>query len=152
MDEVNIQTGKVVISEEIDGRLNGRIYDVSPNDAAFAAVDTSNSSNGVFHTSVIDIKTRKILVSLSGTIDFLANEKKFLVDTSEIRSEGQLQLQENDSLVCTFSGIEYFRSYTRISRDHSTITSLTFNNRTFENSVQIWDIPSCKLLNTITLG
>jgi WD40 repeat protein len=152
MDEVNTQTGNIIISEKLDTRLNGRIYDVSPNGKLFAAYDTSNPSDGMIRTILIDTTTREISLPLDGMIDFLDNEDRFLVYTSGISSQGPLQLQENDNRICTFDGIEYYRRYTQISRDNRTITSLTFDNKIFQDSIQIWDIPSCKLIKTIPFG
>lgn len=139
MDEVNTQTGNVITSEEVDGRLSGRIYDVSPNGRVFA------SSDGV--TNLIDSITRKKLSSLDGMIDFLSDENRFL-----ITSHGQLQLQESNKVACSFNGLEYYQTYARVSKDNGTIASLTFDKRIFQNSIQIWDIPSCKFINTIPLG
>lgn len=152
MDKVNTQTGTILISEELDTRLNGRIYDVSPNGKLFAANDISSPSNGMIRTILVDSATREKLLSLDGMIDFLDNERHFLVYMSRTSSQGSLQLQADDDFICTFDGIEYYQRYTRISRDNSTIAILTFDNNIFQESIQIWDIPNCKLIKTIPFG
>ncbi len=125
MDKVNTQTGDVLTSEEIDIRSKGRINDVSLSGKSFA---------------------------INGINNFLGDENKFLVFVPEIEPHGQLQLKTNDNLICTYDGLEYYEMYTKISRDNLTIASLAFNERTFQNSIQIWDIPSCTLIKTIPLG
>ncbi len=149
MNKVSTQTGTIILSEELDTRLNGIIYEVSPNDELFAASDALSPPNGMIRTVLIDTATRKTSLSLDGLIDFLDNERRFLVDVSGSRSRGPLQLQEDGKIICTFDGIEYYHPYTRISRDNSTMAVLTFNNRIFQDSIQIWDIASCKLIKTI---
>lgn len=151
MDQVDTRTGNIILSEEIDARALGRIHDVSPNGMVVAVSDTSNSSDGVLRTNLVDIHTRKILSTLNGVIDFLDNENRFLIFSSETPSQYQLYLQENERNVCTFDGLEYYRSYTRISRDNRTMAALTFDKRIFQDSIQIWDIPSCQLVKTIQL-
>lgn len=130
MYEVDAQTGNVVKSKENDTRIHGRIYDVSPNGKVFAAIYTSNLPEEL-QTALIDTTTGKNLLLLNGKIDFLNNENRFLVNTSEIRSQSQLQLQEGNKTICVFDGVEYYRSYSKISRDNNTIALLTFDNGIF---------------------
>jgi len=125
MDKVNTRTGEVLSSEEIDSRSKGWINDVSLNGESFAINDTTN---------------------------FLSNKDHFLVLSPEIEPHGQLSLMTNDNLICTFDGLEYYGMYTKISRDNLTMASLTFKEWTFQNSIQIWDIPSCTLIKAIPLG
>ncbi|MFN8412434.1 MAG: WD40 repeat domain-containing protein [Anaerolineales bacterium] len=137
IDKVNTQTGETIISEETSIGSDGRIYDVSPNGLVFASLDE--------RTNIIDSVTRKRLLSLDGIINFLSDENHFL-----LAHQSQLQLQENKKVICVFSGLEYYQPYSKVSKDRKTIAVLAFNNRFFQNSIQIWDIPSCKLVNTIS--
>lgn len=144
---IDAQTGNIIQENEFDARVDGLAYDLSSNGKVVAVSDTSNSSDGMFRTTLVDTTTRDKLLSLAGMVDFLDDENRFL-----LYSQGQLQLQESGNIVCVFNGIEYYQAYARVSGDSGTIASLTFDNRTFQNSIQIWDIPSCKLITTIPFG
>lgn len=144
---IDAQTGNIIDEYEFDSRVDGWAYDLSSNGKVIAVRDNSSLSDGAFHTTLVNTITREKLLSLTGMVDFLDSENRFLTF-----SEGQLQLQESESIICMFNGLEYYRTYARVSEDSSTIASLAFENRTFQNSVQIWDIPSCRLINTIPVG
>jgi hypothetical protein len=141
---IDTQTGNIIQENELDSRVDGLPYDLSPNGKVVA---TSDIINGAHHTTLTDVTTREKLSSFTGLVDFLDDENHFLT-----LSQGQLQLQENSKIVCVFNGLEYYQPYARVSGDNGTIASLAFDNRTFQNSIQIWDIPNCKLINTIPFG
>jgi hypothetical protein len=117
-------------------------YDLSPNGKVVAV---SNIVDDGLKTTLVNTTTREKLLSFMGMIDFLDNENRYLVN-----SQDKLQLQESDKVICVFNGLEYYKPFARVSGDNHTIASLTFNIREFQNSIQIWSIPNCKLINTIS--
>jgi WD40 repeat protein len=139
MYEINAQTGDALKSDEIDSRTNGRVYSVSSSGDIFAARE--NSTDGVFRTVLIDPTTKNKMLSLSGQVVLLNDKNRFLVSTLD----SQWQLQENNNVLCTFDELEYLSS--RISRNKSVLAVLTR-----EKSIQIWDVSSCRLINTIPFG
>ena len=139
--EIDTEAGDILKFNELDSRSVGLIYAVSQSGKTFAARDPSNLSDGLFRTILTDATTKKELLSLSGNVTFLEGENRFLV----LASDGQVRLQENNSILCQFDGLEYLHSI--ISRDKSTLAAFTR-----DQSVQIWDIPGCKMLNTVPIN
>lgn len=139
--EVDMQTGDVLDYSEIDGRITGRIYDLTKNGKVFAASDMSTPTDRGFQSFLIDSETNGHLKSVSGQVILLEDANRFMISDSA----GQWQLQENNQMLCTFDGFEYL--YSKMSRDKNTIAVLTR-----ETSIQIWDIPGCRLINTIPIG
>lgn len=150
--QVDVQTGEILLSEELDVRQDGRIYDLSQDGNVFAAIDYSSLPNIIFDTILMDAKTREKLLSITGRVDFLGSENRYLISNFETNSQGQLEFHENSEFACAFDGIEYYQPYTKISSDNTTLASLTFDNRTFKNSIQIYDISGCKLVQTIPIN
>lgn len=80
-------------------------------------------------------------MSISGQVILLKDENRFLVYTSEY----QWQLQENNNILCKFNGLDYL--HLKVSRNKNVIAVVAH-----DNSIQIWDIPSCKMLNAISVN
>jgi WD40 repeat protein len=141
MQMIDTQTVGVTQEKEFDSRVDGLAYDLSPNGKVVAV---SNIVDDGLKTTLVNTTSREQLLSFMGMIDFLDNENHYLVHFQD-----QLQLQESDKAMCVFNELEYYKPYARVSGDNHTIASLTFNSREFQNSIQIWSIPNCKLINTI---
>jgi WD40 repeat protein len=138
---IDAQTGNIIQENELDSRADGLAYDLSPNGRVVAVSDIVDDG---LKTTLVNTTTGENLLSLMGMIDFLDNENRYLVYFQD-----QLQLQESNKSICVFNGLEYYKPYARVSGDNRTIASLTFKSREFQNSIQIWSIPNCKLINTI---
>ena len=141
MYEVEAQTGDILQSDEIDVKAVGVIYDVSQDGKVFAAVDHSNLPDGVLHTVLRDSVTKDRILSISGSVALLKDKNRFLIYTPE----NKFQLRENNNVVCEFDGLEYL--FLKINRENNTMAVITR-----DESIQIWNIPDCKLINIIPIN
>ena len=139
MYDIDTQTGNILQFDEYDVNVNGTIYDFSQSGKLVATREYS--IEGQVNTKLLDLKTKNILLTIPGQVILLKDENRFLV----YASDNQLRLQENDSVLCKFDGFEYL--HMKVSRNTNVIAVITRNK-----SIQVWDIPSCKIINTIPLG
>lgn len=137
--DIDIQTGNILQFDEYDVNVNGKIYDFSQNGKLIAVREYPIEELVI--TKLLDLKTKNILMAISGQIILLKDENRFLVYTSN----NQLQLQEKNNVLCKFDELEYLRM--KVSRNKNIIAVITR-----DKSIQIWDIPSCKLVKAIPFG
>jgi WD40 repeat protein len=139
MKMVDMQQGRVINFIELIPRLDGLIYDVSQSGKTFAVRDDTNFSIGVYPTILTDALTKSEILRLPGEVAFLGDGNRFLVYYD---FDNPVRLQDRDTVLCEFDGLEML--YYRISRENNTLAV-----HTRDMDIQIWDIPTCKLINLI---
>ena len=138
---VDVHSGDILQFSEYIGNTNtnGIIYDISQNGKVFA-VSKYSTEEHLSRTKLLDSNTKNILASINGQVILLQDETLFLVYTWN----NQWQLWKGNEAVCGFQGLNIAPYYWKVSRNKN-VAAVSIS----DNSIQIWDIPNCKLINTV---
>lgn len=131
---IDTSTGQVISHDKYGATLDQPFYAISANGQIAATIDSQRK------TTLINIETKEVLVTLENTVILLKDEKQFLAHNYQTNI---WSFWDNGTVKCEYGEIQMFDN--KISIDGNVFSVFNSSNK----ELQVWDIPNCKLIDTL---